>query len=365
MIKAFFLVITTFCAICLFPGKSVAQSQSLNRFKKAERVLESMVRKRKVPGMAITVSKNQQVVWSKGVGFADIKKKIPISSEHTVFRIGSISKPIAAIALLRGVEKGLIALDSSIYKYVPYFPKKQYDITVKQLGTHTSGIRSYKGNEFKSNKPLSIKEGISFFQNSSLGFKPGTNFIYSSYNWNLISLAIIEQANVAFEDFVKTEVLLPFRMEQTFADKNQNLRGKAVFYQKKGRRRFKPVEKVNNYFKLASGGFLSTSQDINAFGNALLKMLSVSPNRLKEFTTAQKIKINKALTSTYYGVGFQVSNDSSGRPYFGHIGNALGGYGVFYVYPETNVVVSILANCSNPNSQKMYDKLINKIFEVL
>ncbi len=358
------LVFATSCFLFLFSNKGIAQNSSLKKFNKAERVLERMVRKRKVSGLAITVSKNHDVVWSKGVGYANIKRKIPINPDSTVFRIGSASKPIAAIALLKAVDEGLISLDSSVYKYVPYFPKKKYDITIKQLGAHLSGIRSYKGNEFKSNKPMGIKEGIAFFKNDSLMFKPGTSYAYSSYNWNLISLAIQEQAKEPFEDFVKTRVLIPFNMQNTFADKNQNIKGKAVFYKKEGRRRFKPVVEVNNYFKLASGGYLASSKDINAFGNALLNKVLIDPNQLKPFVTAQNIQ-NYPLASTYYGIGFQVSYDSSGRPYFGHIGNGLGGYAIFYVYPKTNVVITILANCSNPHSDKMFNKLIDAIFKTL
>jgi CubicO group peptidase (beta-lactamase class C family) len=334
------------------------------KFNKAERIINKIMRKHKVPGLAITVSKNQKVVWSEGYGYADLKNKIPVNPNITVFRIGSVSKPIAAIALLKAVEEGLIMLDSSVYNYVPYFPKKQFDITIKQLGGHLSGIRNYKGNEFKNNTPLSIREGVKLFEADSLLFKPGTNFSYSSYNWNLISLAIQEQAKISFEDFVKTHVLIPFQMNNTYADKNQVINGKAVFYKKVGRRRFKPVDEVNNYFKLASGGFLSTSVDINTFGNALLNDSLVNPKQFRPFITAQKIN-NEESNSTYYGIGFQVSYDSSGRFYFGHIGNGLGGYGIFYVYPKQGVVLTILTNSSNPNIDKTFNKLIDAVFESL
>jgi CubicO group peptidase (beta-lactamase class C family) len=337
---------------------------TLSEFNKAERIINRMVRKHKVPGLAITVSKNQEVVWSQGFGYADLKNKIPVSTNNTIFRIGSVSKPLAAMALLKTVEEGLITIDSSVYNYIPYFPKKKHDITIKQLGGHLSGIRNYKGNEFKNNKPLSIREGVKLFEDDPLLFKPGSDYNYTSYNWNLISLAIEEQAKIPFEAFVKTRVLMPFQMEKTFPDKNQALDNKAVFYRKVGRRRFKPESNVNNYFKLASGGYLSTSEDINLFGNAILKDSLTNSNQLKPFVTAQKIDGNKS-KSTYYGIGFQVSNDSNGRFYFGHIGNGLGGYGIFYVYPEQDVVISILTNCSNPNIDKTFDKLIDAVFESL
>ncbi|MFI1743457.1 serine hydrolase domain-containing protein [Thalassobellus sediminis] len=335
---------------------------TFGEFNKAERIVEKIIRRHKVPGLAITVSKNQEVVWSQGFGYSDLKNKTPVNPKTTIFRIGSISKPIASIALLNAVEEGLIMLDSSVYNYVPYFPKKEYDITIRQLGGHLSGIRNYKGNEFKNNKPLTIREGVKLFENDSLLFKPGTNYAYTSYNWNLISLAIQEQAKIPFEEFVETRVLTPFQMKKTFSDKNEALEGKAVFYKKVGRKRFKPVREVNNYFKLASGGYLSTSEDINILGNALLKGSLVNKNQLKPFIIAQKTK-NSVSKSTYYGLGFQVSYDSSGRFYFGHIGNGLGGYGIFYVYPDQEVVISILINCSNPNIDKKFDKLIDTIFE--
>lgn len=332
-------------------------------FNKAERIIKKMIRKRKVPGLAITVSKGQEVLWSEGFGYANVKKKIPVSPDKTIFRIGSVSKPIAATALLKMVEERAIDLDSSVYAYLPYFPKKKYDITIKQLGGHLSGIRNYKGNEFKNNKPLSIREGVGLFENDSLLFQPGTNHAYTSYNWNLISLAIEEQAKVPFEDYVKARVLIPFKMHHTFADKNDDtIPNKAIFYRKAGRRRFKPVSKVNNYFKLAGGGYLSTSEDVNRFGNALLNDSLVSQKALKPFITTQSTSDNRL---TYYGIGFQASFDHSGRPYFGHVGNGLGGYGIFYVYPENGVVLSILMNCSNPNIDENFNELIDAIFEAI
>lgn len=341
---------------------SLFAQESSNGFDQSERIINKIIRKKKVPGLAITVSKNNEVVWSKGFGFADVTNKIPVDPDRTIFRIGSVSKPIAAAGLLKIVEEGKMTLDSSVYNYVPYFPKKDYDINIKQLGGHLSGIRNYQGNEFKINEPLGIREGISLFEKDALLFQPGTNYNYTSYNWNLISLAIQECVKIPFEDFVKFKVLIPFNMGKTFVDKNQDIDGKAIFYEKFRRRRFKPVQETNNFFKLASGGYLSTSKDINTFGNALLNDSLVDSNQLKPFITAQKIN-NDESTSTYYGVGFQVSYDSRGRPYFGHIGNGLGVYGIFYVYPEEKVVLSILTNISNPNIDKEFDKLIDTLFE--
>ncbi|MFH4968768.1 serine hydrolase domain-containing protein [Gaetbulibacter sp. M240] len=362
MYKIFRIILTHGCFIIIFFSSFLFSQNNSNNFEKAERIIKKILNKQKVPGLAITVSKNQNIVWSQGFGYSDLENKVPVDPKKTLFRVGSISKPITAVALMKTIEEGLISLDSSIYCYVPYFPIKKHDISIEQLGAHLSGIRNYKGNEFLSNESLSIKEGVSIFKNDSLIFKPGSDFAYTSYNWNLISLAIQEQAKMSFEDYVKTRVILPFKMKSTFADENEVLPYKAIFYGKAGRKNFKPQPEVNNYSKLGSGGYLSTSEDINRLGRVMLNDTLVNPEQLKSFITAQKTDDG---ISTYYGIGFEVSYDHKGRPYYGHVGNGLGGYGIFYVYPKQNIVLSILVNCSNPNIDRLFNKLIDAVFESL
>ena len=78
--------------------------------------------------MAITVRKGGNVIFEKGYGFADLEMRTAVNPSKTFFRAASVSKPIAATALLMAVSQGLIALDASLYFYVPYFPKKKNTI---------------------------------------------------------------------------------------------------------------------------------------------------------------------------------------------------------------------------------------------
>ena len=357
-----FILLLFLCLMLSFFNKVFSQAPQ-HEFAKAERIIKKMIRKKKVPGLAITVSKNNEILWSEGYGYAQLKKRIKVNPNETLFRVGSVSKPIAAVGLLKLVEEGKIALDSSIYNYLPYFPKKKYDFSVREIGGHLSGIRNYKGNEFKLNKPLSIKEGIDLFKEDSLLFKPGTQYLYTSFNWNLISLAIQEQAKLPFEDYIRQNILEPLNMNNTVPDvSDDSLENKAQFYQKVGRRRFKKVPKVHNFYKLAGGGYLSTAADLNTFGNALLNQKLCSYEQLKPFVSSQTLTDG---TLTYYGIGFQASYDHRGRPFYGHVGNGLGGYGIFYVYPKSNVVITLLMNCSNPNQDKVFEAIIDELFKVL
>ena len=78
-------------------------------------------------------------------------------------------------------EKGILNLDIDIRKYIPYFPEKKYKFTIRQLLSHTAGIRDYKEGEFDSKKFYqSTKEALKVFEYDSLMFEPGTKYLYTS-----------------------------------------------------------------------------------------------------------------------------------------------------------------------------------------
>ncbi len=96
------------------------------------------------------------------------------------------------------------------------YPRKQWDFTIRQLASHTAGIRGYQGMEYGLNKPYAIKESIEIFRDDALLFEPGTNYLYNSYDWVLISLAMQEVSGIPFEDYVQKKVLRPLGITNTF-----------------------------------------------------------------------------------------------------------------------------------------------------
>ncbi|WP_289041601.1 serine hydrolase domain-containing protein [uncultured Zobellia sp.] len=393
---------------------------SLNNLVTADMLLQSLVKQNKVPGLAITVLKDGERFFQKGYGFADMEKEIPVNPQSSVFRIASVSKPIAATALAHLVAEGTIDLDASFYTYVAYFPKKKYDFTIRQLAGHTAGIRGYRGIEYGLNKPYSIKESIEIFKDDELLFEPGTDYLYNSFDWVLISLAMQEASGLPFEEYVAQKVLQPLEMNHTFwpdldstqlnkdesntelgtalpgkdepapelieesgqiqfgfeepeepipvaqsdleegkeiSPRIQSRSNDVVKFYSKNRLGFREAIPVDNFYKLAGGGFLSTAEDIARFGQAYLDEEVLTPNLEAEFLTAQTV--NKG--STYYGLGWQVSEDVKGRRLYGHVGNGVGGYSNFFVYPEEQMVFSILTNCTDPKIQPELDAIIDKL----
>ena len=325
----------------------------------AEKILYYLIQEEIIPGASVTVTKQGKIIWQGGYGYADISKKTPVDPQKTIFRVASMSKAITGVLLARLQEQKKFDWNLSLYEYVPNFPSKPFDFTIKQLAGHLAGIRSYKANEYTLNKKYSIEEGIDLFKDDILQSAPGTKFLYSSYGINLISLAVEKCLNKKFEDIAKDEVFKPLNMWRTFPDRGKIITDEATPYTRTKKGLDKATE-VNNYFKLAGGGFLSTSHDIAKMGTAIERhsflSQAVENEMLKKQCTTDDVEIN-------YGIGWQNQRDWNGRDYFGHTGMGVGGFGWLSVYPNEQVVIVMLFNVTDPQISIYLQRLTDFILE--
>ena len=325
----------------------------------AEKILYYLIQEEIIPGASVTVTKQGKIIWQGGYGYADISKKTPVDPQKTIFRIASMSKAITGVLLARLQEQKKFDWNLSLYEYVPNFPPKPFDFNIKQLAGHLAGIRSYKANEYTLNKKYTIEEGIDLFKDDILQSAPGTKFLYSSYGINLISLAIEKCLNKKFEDIAKDEVFKPLNMWRTFPDRGKIITDEATPYTRTKKGLDKATE-VNNYFKLAGGGFLSTSHDIAKMGTAIERhsflSQAVENEMLKKQCTTDDVEIN-------YGIGWQNQRDWNGRDYFGHTGMGVGGFGWLSVYPNEQVVIVMLFNVTDPQISIYLQRLTDFILE--
>ncbi|MEO0573673.1 MAG: serine hydrolase domain-containing protein, partial [Bacteroidota bacterium] len=286
----------------------------------------------------------------------NLEKQKSVNPKESLFRVASISKCITGLALGKMVEEGILHWDDSFYKYVPHYPKKKYDFTLRQLASHTAGIRGYRGKEFALNQPYSIEKGIGVFKNDPLLFEPGKGYMYNSFDFVLLSLAMQKASGIPFEEYVKKEVLNPLGMRTTYTPleiSNQLDLNISEFYSKRTSGFSKAIE-VDNFYKLAGGGYLSTSEDIAKMGQVIMEKQHLKKESYDQLFLPQIING----TATYYGIGFQVSQDAQGKSFIGHVGNSVGAYTNFFVYPKEQVVISILMNCTDPSVQDKLDKVI-------
>jgi CubicO group peptidase (beta-lactamase class C family) len=297
------------------------------------------------PGLGIAVLVEGRIVWAEGFGFADLEQRVPVWP-HTRMRIGSISKTLTSAALGLLYEQNKLDLDAPVQKYVPTFPRKQHPITTRQLGGHLAGIRHYQdGPEsemFSTRHFETVLAGLSLFANDPLLFKPGERYHYSTHGWNLLSAVVEGASGEDFLSYMQHYVFDPLGMRHTGADLNAPvISNRARFYVRGEDVRWMNAPYVDNSYKWAGGGFLSTPEDIVRFGWAIIDGQLLRPETVRLWTTSQRTNDGK---ETGYGIGWAVGEDPGGRREIGHAGGSVGGASRLLIYPDQRVVVAAIVN---------------------
>lgn len=198
-----------FAFLILFIAVFSARADRVDDYVKAQ------MRERHIPGAAIAVIKNGRVVKIEGYGLANVELNVPATKE-TVFEIGSVSKQITAVAIMLLVEEGKISVDEKISKYLPNTPESWNKVTVRNLLTHTSGIKSYTGlSGFELTKRLKRDEFIKSIGVHPLEFEPGERYIYSNSGYNLLGFIIESVSQKSYWDFLGERIFKPLGMSQT------------------------------------------------------------------------------------------------------------------------------------------------------
>jgi CubicO group peptidase (beta-lactamase class C family) len=357
----------TFIFILLFLSFGVLHAQDIQTIdqaiSQADQIAQKTYNDEKFPGLAIAVLSDGKIVWSKGYGYADIENQLKVDPSRHLFRIGSISKSFTAVGLAQLYESGKIDLHAEVQKYVPYFPKKEWPVIVKEVAHHVAGIRHYRGFEFLNNEKYeTIRQGVGIFENDDLLFEPGTKYQYSSYGWNLISAVMEGACECNFLDFMQKNVFKKGKLKNSFADHNDiEMPNRVQFYiQEEGVNKIAPS--VDNSYKWAGGGFISTATDVAKFGHAVMheKYTSAKTNQL--FWTPYTLKNGK---KTNYGLGWAVNEDQKGRPWVGHSGGSVGGTSMLLMYPEYDLVIVTLVNQSSAKMGNLAFRVANQFITFL
>ncbi|MFH4965139.1 serine hydrolase domain-containing protein [Gaetbulibacter sp. M235] len=324
--------------------------------KNAKKLAKEFLKANHIPGMSISVSKHGKLIWSKGFGHANLKPKVRVKPKKTIFRIASISKSITGVALAKLMDDNLIDINKSIYDYLPNYPKKAYDFNVRQLGGNLAGIRHYKDiDEYALNIKMTISEGLSLFKDDDLLFEPGTQYHYSSMGYALLSEIMETASGIPFSKFVNDSIFIPLEMTHSSTDNSDiKVTNKTEFYKSTSLKKPVIAKPVSNEYKVASGGFLSTSEDIVKFGNEIIFPKIISKEALSEIITSQRLKSGN---KTGYGIGFSVGHSQKGTPKYYHTGGGVGASTILLIYPEEELVITVLTNLTGVNMVEFGNQL--------
>lgn len=322
----------------------------------AKAYLEELWRSTGTPGISVAVMAQGRLAFSQGVGFADLENMVPANGS-TVYNIGSVSKTLTAVAVLQLVEQGKVRLEDPIQKYVPSFPEKGFPITIRHIMTHTSGIRHYRPTDFpdsednENRRPVaSLEEAIKIFKDEPLLFKPGELYFYSSYAVNLLQGVVEKASGMAFEAYMRKYVWSPAGMYgSAFDDPSRIVPHRAKGYSVgNGQTRNYPYGDLT--YKFASGGMLSSAEDLVRLGVALNRHVLLKAETLAlmykpmDPVPQYQEKGPPQASEISQGLLWRIFKDDAGRTFVNHCGTVKGFNACLVNYPEQDVVVAILGN---------------------
>lgn len=294
------------------------------------------------PGLSAAVAVDGALVWSGASGLADIENAVPATAE-SVYRIASISKPIASTAVMHLAEQGVLDIDDPIQEYFPPFPEKEYPITVRHLMTHTSGIRHYNEGEFDLKEHFdTVEAGTAIFRDDPLLFEPGTQYSYSTYAYNLLAGMVESVAGQSFDDYLQDNLWGPAGMEATYLEHQGDIVPNRVRQYVKSDEpplvRNAPFADLS--IKWAGGGMISTAPDLVRFALALDAGTIISAETHGRMTTPMELADGSL---SYYGLGWRMAEDEMGL-WISHSGGATGGTTHLLRLPERGLAVALTAN---------------------
>jgi serine beta-lactamase-like protein LACTB len=356
---------------------SFAQDSKLAPAKHAqiEAAVNKFMASTHVPGVSVAVVENGAYEWAQGFGLADLENNVP-ASEHTLYRLGSISKPLTATAAMELWERGKLDLDAPVQKYCPAFPEKPWPISTRQVLGHLGGIRHYKdgenqqdlegGNTKHFDDP--IQAGLNFFKDDPLVAQPGTSFHYSTQGYTLVGCVIEGASGAKYVDFVRQNVFIPAQMEQTRSDDRfAIIPYRTRFYDKMAAGAVRNADFLDSSYKIPGGGWLSSAEDMARFESAILndKLIRRATRDLMwtPLRPSDGPAVNYAL-----GWGWSERKDKKDKDDtdkdrqiagVGHTGGQQGTSTAIVIAPDQRAGVVVLTNMEDVDSGELARQILN------
>jgi serine beta-lactamase-like protein LACTB, mitochondrial len=365
-------------------------SQQINQIRELS---DATLRKEGLPGLAVAVSKGDQV-WSAGFGSADLEQNVPVDSS-SLFRTASISKWMTATAAMRLAENGKLDIDAPIQQYCPQYPRKQWPISARELMTQLSGIRHYHGANGESRDTAAQRDALDAlvkreqstqytrytevvptldaFKDDPLIYQPGTHFLYSSLGYRVLGCVLEGAAKSPYRTLMRDLIFTPAGMSTITEDDARIITPHRVAgYAWDSNKHLirAPFRDVSE--NLPGGGHLATPKDLVRFASAFNSGKLIQPKTRDRMLQRPKLIDGSDVPDAppyfgmgnglYYGMGMFVGKSASGERLLMHTGRDPGSSTELLLAPESGIAVAVMSNVSQWDGT---DDLAKKILEIV
>ena len=183
-------------------------------------LIEDFVHRQQIPGFAIGVIQDDQLVYAHGFGVKNLVDNHDPVTPRSLFHMASITKTFVATSIMQLVEAGKINLDTPVVRYLPYFriaDDRYQTTTVRQMVTHTSGMPDVEDYEWDKAQydDGALERYVRSLSNQKLIFAPGTDFRYSNMAFEVLGDLIAKVSGESFDDYVQNHILTPLKMRDS------------------------------------------------------------------------------------------------------------------------------------------------------
>jgi CubicO group peptidase (beta-lactamase class C family) len=314
----------------------------------ADRWISYQQERRELPGVVVAVRHDDELLLSKGYGYADLERQTPMTPGH-IFRIASHSKTFTATAIMQLVEAGKLRLDDPLAEHIPWLRECAglTRVTIRQALNHTTGIvrNGDDADYWQLDQPFPDGDELRrLVQHGGVVLDANTSFKYSNIAYALLGEAIEAASGEPYNTYVTRQIIDRLGLDDTGPDTDARAQARLVtgYTARRFRLPHRPLRDVPTGALAAATGFYSTAEDLcryaagHFFGDETL--LSDASKR-----EMQQPYWKVAQADMHYGLGFAI-HEIGGRRFVGH-GGAFPGHATSTLFdPSDRLVVVVLIN---------------------
>jgi len=326
-------------SLCLISFISLASNEVQTNKKSLVDKLNLILSKQKEdrPGVSVLLKKNNEVIFKVSKGLANKAKSLSIRSS-TGFRLGSISKPFTALAILTLVESESLSLDDDVTKFIPELPLEWKGITIRHLLSH----RVFISDDFFSNSNIGLanlstnQDVIKFISanNSKVKALASDKAIYCNSCYVLLAQVIEKSSGISFSDYMRQKIFVPANMKNTYIiEQGVTMRPSDALNYAKTESFFG----INQYTTGAMAQ-VSSIEDLNNFIVTLKEGKIINQELLRLMTQVH----SDAGDDGTFGLGWMIGRGE--EPFYSHGGSQDGYQTELFFHPMHDLEIAILTN---------------------
>jgi CubicO group peptidase (beta-lactamase class C family) len=332
------------------------------RFSKVREMIARQIEGGVVPSIVVAVAEDGEIIWEEGFGWSDVENRVP-ATPHTMYRLGSISKTIAATGLMILVEEGRVKLDEPALEYLPKgvrlraFEGEEEDVTVRHLLNNRSGMPAYAECFFEDDPGGLRPFDETVRRYGIVTYPPGESYVYCNLGYQLIGRIVAHVSGMSYDEFIEKKVLAPLGMTESQVYVGSPLRHPYAFCYTQG------MKKIPQYLRSHPG-----AEDNYASARDLIRfaMFHLGDNLPDQEAILSDRSINSMQekyppSNNRYGLGWSLDGDERGFRSVYHGGEGPGVDNMMRLFPEEDIAAVVLCNA---DCEELYD-IQKAIFEAM